>query len=114
MSHCWIRPATFPAAGHPLEIQAANDGFKASPAASGPCPPLRLLALAEPDPSAAAVYGNAPCVIRTHDRLLRRLWLQKPKIAAVTHALRPAALGVRRNVRRLGVPGASERGREAL
>ena len=72
MSHCWIGLATFPVAGHPLEIQAANDGFKASPAASGPCPPLRLLALAEPDPSMAAVYGNAPCVIRTHDRLLRR------------------------------------------
>ena len=73
MSHCWIGLATFPAAGYPLEIQAANDGFWASPAASGPCPFLRSLALAEPDPSVAAISENAPRVIRTLDRLLRRL-----------------------------------------
>jgi hypothetical protein len=56
---------------------------------------------------------NAPCWIRTNDRLLRRLWLQRPRAFAVTAVLCRAALGVRRNVRRFGVSralGARQRG----
>ena len=48
------------------------------------------------DPSPATVYGNAPCVIRTHDRLLRRQLLYPAELrehkghCALTHGLRPA------------------------